>query len=58
MFKWLVKQFEVEKKDPVPSNGMKAKELGFKLEDNPYPKHTPNHSIWRDDWLFASGRFR
>jgi len=60
MFKWLVKKFAVteEQQKPVPSDGAKAHELGFNLKDNPYRKHTPKHSIWRDDWLFAARRFR
>jgi hypothetical protein len=43
---------------PIPKDGGEAHAKGFKLEDNPFPKHTPDHSMWRDDWLFAAGRFR
>jgi len=42
----------------VPKDGMKAAKEGFSLEENPFPKHTPDHSIWRDDWLSSNGRFR
>ena len=42
----------------VPIHGMLAERDGFKLEDNPYKQHTPDHSIWRDDWLFSAGRFK
>jgi hypothetical protein len=42
----------------VPVHGMLAERDGFKLEDNPYRQHTPDHSIWRDDWLFSAGRFK
>lgn len=45
------------KKD-VPRDGMIAKEQGFDLSDNPFKMHTADHSIWRDDWLFSSRRFR
>lgn len=41
----------------VPKDGMKAYDRGFKLGDNPFSRHTPDHSIWRDDWLFAARRF-
>lgn len=53
--KWLLKLFGLELKK-VPSDGMIAYDRGFALEDNPYRKHTPDHSIWRDDWLFSARR--
>lgn len=42
----------------VPESGMVAYEDGFRLAQNPFREHTPDHSIWRDDWLFSAGRFR
>lgn len=41
----------------VPEDGMKAYDQGFKFTDNPFREHTPQHSIWRDDWLFSAGKF-
>lgn len=46
------------KKSNVPKDGGLAKEQGFGFNDNPFPRHTPDHSIWRDDWLWSSGRFK
>lgn len=45
--------YKKEKKPYVPKDGMEAYDLGYPLSDNPFPKHTPEHSIWRDDWLFS-----
>lgn len=45
-------------KKTVPDNGLEAHKQGYKMEDNPFRQHTPNHSIWRDEWLDASGRFQ
>ncbi len=56
IFKWLQSIFK--KKSIVPTDGMVAYNLGFLLRDNPFPKNSAYHSIWRDDWLFATGRFR
>ncbi|HYT42421.1 MAG TPA: hypothetical protein VEP90_08740 [Methylomirabilota bacterium] len=42
----------------VPENGMKAYDEGFVLSDNPFFPNTPDHSIWRDDWLSCAGRFK
>jgi len=42
-----------ENKRRVPKDGYDAWRESFHLEDNPYPKPTPEHSIWRDDYLFA-----
>lgn len=41
-------------KAPTPLNGYRAYHAGFQLKDNPYPRHTFDHSIWRDDWLEES----
>jgi hypothetical protein len=38
----------------VSTSGIEAFRLGFKFEDNPFPSNTPEHSIWRDEWLDAS----
>jgi hypothetical protein len=38
----------------VPFDGAMAYDEGYQLSDNPYRQHTPDHSIWRDDYLFAS----
>ncbi len=45
-------------KPKVPNDGMHAFSKGFKLADNPYRKHSAEHSIWRDDWLFSAGRYK
>jgi len=61
MFKELLNYFRSRSpkdKPEVPKHGMLAERDGFKLEDNPYRQHTPDHSIWRDDWLFSAGRFK
>ena len=63
MLQWLLAMLNRPKKTKLPKNssgcyldGMRAYYRGFKLEDNPYRKHSPSHSIWRDDWLDAAGR--
>lgn len=43
-------------KPAVPTDGMKAADAGFRLEDNPFQNPSPSHSIWRDDWLFSKRR--
>jgi len=53
--KWLLKLFGIEL---VPKDGAIAYRKGFKFDDNPFRKHTADHSIWRDDWLFSAGRFK
>lgn len=40
----------------VPLDGAAAYREGFVLADNPHSAHSPNHSIWRDDWLDIAGR--
>ncbi len=49
---------QIDRIAPVkaPTDGMQAARKGFSLECNPYPKHMPDHSIWRDDWLDFHGR--
>jgi hypothetical protein len=42
-----------EPRERAPEDGSRAYDLGFTLEDNPYRQHTPEHSMWRDDWLFS-----
>lgn len=54
MFKWLITLFDKPKVFHVPFNAFDAYDRGFKLIDNPYSKHTPEHFIWRDDWLFCN----
>ena len=60
MLKWLltIKQLFDIVPEYQPGDGMKDYALGVKLEDNPYPKSSADHSLWRDDWLFSAGRFR
>ncbi len=48
---------KINKLKNTPKDGSIAYQKGFKLEDNPFKKHTADHSIWRDDWLFSAGRF-
>lgn len=43
---------------PAPKDGTRAAQDGFELTDNPYRQHTPEHSIWRDDWLGFHGRWK
>ena len=32
------------------SNGARARELGYSLEDNPYWLNTPHHKSWAEGW--------
>ena len=54
IWSWLKSKSEQE----VPDDGMTAYYDGFQRDKNPYKQHTPEHSIWRDEWLNAAGRFR
>ena len=45
-------------KQDVPKDGMLAALNEFSLTDNPFPKNTPDHSIWRVDFMDAAGRLR
>jgi hypothetical protein len=55
---WAILGIKAAPKRVVPNDGMTAQHEGYRLDDNPYRPHTAMHSIWRDDWLFSSGRFR
>jgi hypothetical protein len=54
---WL--KLRLAREEPeVPHDGFTAWQEGFGFDDNPFTRHTPDHSIWRDDWLDANQHYR
>jgi hypothetical protein len=42
----------------IPKKGGIAFHEMYQLSDNPFNVHTPNYTIWREEWLQAAGRFK